>query len=355
MQDAVTSSHSYNLSAIDADQALALLHAAQTASWRQYPGYAYIAAQRTGADQQYYVVKNGYQPAALANVRTKSLPVIGGGIAMIAQGPVMLHADDNDAQKMAMVINALATEITQKRGYIMRCNLPVLQGHFDNDALLPMLSHQYGADINWCAMPDSAYQSFIMDIRCDEEELRASLAGKWRTDLRRGEKGDVDIVLSHESRDFEKFQPLLEELASQKGFSLPQDANFFAHVASAAAPDERFAILLAYHEGALIGGHIGAYSADMAVYLLGATNAQGRSMRASYLLQWAAIAHAQKLGMSFYDLGGVDEDENPDVFRFKKRMGGTYYRGPDVIEARPKGLRSSLVLLVEKAYQRAKG
>ena len=58
------------------------------------------------------------------------------------------------------------------------------------------------------------------------------------------------------------------------------------------------------------------------VYLFGATAEAGRALRAGYMLTWEGIRLSQGRGMHWYDLGGVDFDENPDVARFKDRMNG---------------------------------
>lgn len=351
MQQRSNLSEDFTVLAMAAEQAVALLEKSKIASWRQYPAYANIAAVQSGATQQYYTVMRGNAAVAIANVRTKRLPILGGGIAMIAQGPTILDEANRNPECFAQIIYALSLELAAKKSLLLRFNLPVERDRIVHDAIWPSIQNLDGKHIHFSLLEDSAYETFIVDIRPEEADLRAKLAGKWRTDLRRGEKSEVEIVASQNPEDFKKFQPLLTQLAEDKGFSTPQDADFFAAVAHMAQSPEHLNILLAYHEGQVIGGHIGAYSGNMAVYLLGATNAIGRQLRASYLLQWAAIKQARHMGLAFYDLGGVNERENPDVFRFKKRMGGEYYRGPFVIEAAAGRFRPAVVLLAERAYQ----
>lgn len=334
-----------------AEPAAMLLEKSKIASWRQYPAYAHIAAAQSGATQQYYAVMQGDTAVAIANIRIKRLPILGGGIAMIAQGPTILDQANRNPAYITTIIKVLSLELAAKKSLILRFNLPVEMDENARAALSQSIDNLADEHLNFQPLADSSYQTFILDIRPKEEDLRSGLAGKWRTDLRRGEKSNVDIIASQNPEDFKKFQPLLAQLAEDKGFSAPQDANFFAKTADLAQGSEHFNVLLAYHEGQIIGGHIGAYSGDMAVYLLGATNAIGRKLRAAFLLQWAAIKYARNRGLSYYDLGGVNEQENPDVFRFKKRMGGEYYNGPPVIEVTTGRLRSSAVLMAERLYK----
>jgi len=274
-------SPSFRVVSLGDSEALSLLTQAPAASWRQFPAYASIAAKVAGAENRYVLVSKDAMPVALANLRIKRLPVVPAGIAMIAQGPVMLVED----VPRAAVLTALHEEITQKQGLTLRINAPVTLGKIAQNSE------------KFSKIGASGYETFLIDINPAEEELRANLNGKWRTDLRRGERGDVQITRSSDPRDFRKFQPLLTELAQSKGFSPPQDADFFAqvaeHAAEHAATPENLTIHLAWHEDRLVGGHIGAFSGNMAVYLLGATTDEGRGLRASFLLQWAVIRFAK--------------------------------------------------------------
>lgn len=332
---------------LSADRALSMLSASGVASWRQYPAYCEVAAQSDGASNIYLQFSAQGIPLAITNIRIKSLPLISTGIAMIAQGPVLLRSQNDNIDQ---IYAALRQHITRHMGLTLRINPPVIFG--DMAAKLNEID-------GFQPMPRSRYHSFIMDLRPGAEALRAGLNGKWRTDLRRGEReleaGEVTITRSEKAQDIRAFQPLLSELAGKKGFIAPQDAQFFADVADKSRGEEHYAAHLAWHGDDLIGGHIGAYSGNMAVYLLGATDDKGRDLRASFLLQWVAIEYAIKRGLNYYDLGGADEAENPSVFRFKKRMGGQYYEGPSKMEARAPWPKGQIVDLAEKAYKRLKG
>lgn len=317
-----------------------LLSAARSASWRQFPAYASVAAAKAGAESRFLLVRAARRKVALANVRIKRLPLTRFGLAMVAQGPTMLAEGEGlfDA-----VLRALAAYLVDREGLTLRINLPVA-----DDA------RQARPDPRFAPIPGTAYETFLIDLSRDEAVLRARLDGKWRTDLRRGEKGNVQITRSADPADFRRFQPLLLELAQAKGFRAPQDADFFADVAALAQAPENITLHLAWHDDRLIGGHIGAYSGRTAVYLVGAVNDEGRELRASFLLQWAAIGYARELGLSCYDLGGIDEGANPDVYRFKKRMGGTHHLGAPMIEACPAWPSRQIVQLAERLYAHAR-
>lgn len=341
-----------NIRPIAPRQALSLMVETGHASWRQYPAYSEVAAEQVGADQEYWGLYAHNEIIAIANIRTKRLPLLGWGIAMIAQGPVILPAAHGKYDVKALY-QVFASQLSQKLSASVRINQPVS---------LPAQAFDTGkasADAAIKHLKNSEYETFIIDLAPDLDALRAGLNGKWRTDLRRGERGNVNIIRSSAPDAFRKFQPLLQALAGQKGFTAPQDANFFAQVAQKIEEhkigDERLVVHLAYNEDRLIGGHIGAFSGDMAVYLLGATNDEGRDMRASFLLQWAVIEYAKSMGMRYYDLGGVDEADNPSVYRFKKRMGGVYYVGPAMMEYRAAWPKGIIIAMAERLYQKVRG
>lgn len=345
MHDNIIFGSEIKVAPLQAEDIIVLLERSEYASWRQYPAYCDAAAQMMDAENTYLQILWEDQVIAIVNVRIKRLPMLTWGIAMIAQGPVMMPSAVHYENSPTLILEALRSYLTMQ-GLTLRINPPVT-GVID-----PTLS--LSSPAGFAKISNSGYQTFIIDIQPSEDKLRANLVGKWRTDLRRGEKEDVTIITSQKPSDFRLFQPLLEELSAQKGFDTPQDAEFFARCAERAVDGEDFTVHLAYSNGLLVGGHIGAYSGNVAVYLLGATNDEGRNLRVSYILQWAAITYAKKCGMTHYDLGGVDEMANPDVFRFKKRMGGQYYHGPLMIEARANGIAGIVVSIAEKLYQAIK-
>jgi lipid II:glycine glycyltransferase (peptidoglycan interpeptide bridge formation enzyme) len=61
---------------------------------------------------------------------------------------------------------------------------------------------------------------------------------------------------------------------------------------------------------------------DTGIYLLGATNDKGRTLQASYLVQWRLIEWLKGRGYRWYDLGGIDPEKNPGTYHFKAGLSG---------------------------------
>jgi lipid II:glycine glycyltransferase (peptidoglycan interpeptide bridge formation enzyme) len=107
---------------------------------------------------------------------------------------------------------------------------------------------------------------------------------------------------------------------------------------------------LALHEGELVAGNVSGLTGNTAVYLLGASNSEGRKLRASYLLQWAVIEHAKSLGKFYYDLGGIDEHANPNVYRFKRGLKGRYVLENGCYESGARTFTKPFFYLLENSY-----
>ena len=331
------------------DQVSDLIDRFADVNWRQMPAYSEQAAQQIGATSEYLGVWDQDTLIGLANVRSKSLPVIPGGIALISHGPMVTPVGQTfEIDHYRKVIGALCHFVTRQRKFGLR-----IESALASTAMAGQLSGVL-AECGFSNQGGRQYQTFVLDLCKGEEQVRAGLNGKWRTDLRRGEKQGLDIVRTSNPDEFDEFAPLLDGLAMSKGFTAPQDTQFFKNVAENASGSERIILHKAYAGDELVAGHIGAFSGDTAVYLLGATNPTGRDLRASYVLQWEVIRHALELGMARYDLGGADEDENPSVFRFKKRMGGELMTNLPAHEAWPSGVLQAIIKRAERAYKAIK-
>jgi len=321
------------------DEAEALAARFPDLSWRQAPIYAERAAARIGAVSEGVALGKGDDPIGFADVRIKRLPLTPWGIALVSQGPA---TGNFDIAGLRCAIDALADEYVRRRGLVLRIEPPLYGGM--HDAAIATLFGELGfRRIEGC------YESFLIDLSPPLDDLRKKLDGKWRTDLARGERNMLSVRCSADPADFDAFAPLLDDLQRQKGFHAPQGVNFFRDVAEKQRGIDHIRIHLVEQDGRVIAGHIGAFSGDTAVYLLGAATQAGRELRAAYLLQWAAIGYAKARGQRWYDLGGIDEVANPDVFRFKKRMGGLRIAAPRGFELRPAGLPGLSVALAERS------
>jgi lipid II:glycine glycyltransferase (peptidoglycan interpeptide bridge formation enzyme) len=313
-------------------------------SYRQIGGYATAAAQRVGADSELNGLFEGQTLIGLADVRVKTVPLTGLGIGYLSHAPIINIDGTFSAEKFSRCIEAICQEYVGRRRLLLRV-VPALIGGQFQDLQVSALEAQ-----GFRACPgQKPRETFLLDLEDSLAALRARTDNHWRRNLAKGEKADIKITRSVELDDFDQFEQIFLELTKQKNFKANQDVRFFKGVQSDVPQEQKLILHLAWHGQELIAGHLGSFVGDTAIYLLGAANAKGRDLRASYLLHWAVIEYARSMGSIYYDLGGIDQEQNPGVFRFKKGFNGRAVVDVGPYECSPNGVRRSLLHLLESA------
>lgn len=310
-------------------------------SFEQSLTYGHAATARIGGMMRCLVLERDGQLIAAAQVRTKTLPVLGRGIAWIASGPLLLPLDGPipDPDVIAEVFTALRAELVLRQGHILRLRLPGIAFH-DHTEICRVANATGFAPTNRA----SVYRSIAIDLNQDEAVLMAALNGKWRTDLRYAQKSGLTLETGNSPEMQARFLVLFRDIQAAKGFAPDITPEF--HFALS-GPDLHYDILIITKDGQDMAGIVIGTSGRCTVYLFGATAEAGRALRAGYMLTWEGIRLAQQRGMHWYDLGGVDFDENPDVARFKDRMNGRKIEAAGPYETYSEGPLAHLIKALE--------
>ncbi len=167
--------------------------------------------------------------------------------------------------------------------------------------------------------------TIIVDLTLTEKQLWQNLYGKTRTDIRKAEKSDFDIVTGDHNHNFtgwllkkegkqqkeKKYQGLPAGLSRNYGRLYgPEQGVYTAFAVSAASPDTPIAGILFLRHG------------RHATYHIGWNGKEGRKCRALNLLLWKMILKLKAAGIESLDLGGVNTDEGADIARYKLGYGG---------------------------------
>ncbi len=313
------------------------------ASYRQCSSYATAAARRVGAKSELNGLIDSHRLIGLADVRIKNLPMTPWGLAYANYAPIVMQDERFPEKQFGRCLDALREEYVERRRLVLRVT-PALNGGLFQDIQASCFE---ASGFRPCSQ--FPRKTFVLDLLRPLDEIRRSLDPKWRSDLARSEKAGIKITRSIELDDFDRFERIFLELTDRKGFMPNQDVRFFRHVQSTVPHDQKFVLHLAWHDDELIAGHLGSFVGDTAVYLLGAANSTGRDLRASFLLQWSAIGYAKTVGNSFYDLGGIDQEKNPDVYRFKRRLNGRLVTEIGPYELAPGAVSKGIIRLAERA------
>ncbi len=316
-------------------------------NYRQCWDYAAMLAERSKATAESVVVTREGHPIGLASVRVKRLPGLGTGIAYVAGGPLVRHRDDDQPrERLDAVLAALADEYVQRRRLVLR--------------VAPAIG-----DERWNLVQDECvlaagfrpadhvrpYPTMLVDIGRPLDEVRSALAKKWRYHLKQAERAGLEVTQGRDPRLLHDFMPLFDELVARKAIEVDLGADFYARLQPRLPESERLHVAIARAQGRPVAGVVASIHGDTAVYLLGAANEEGRTANAAYLLQWEVIEAAAGQGCRWYDLGGVDAEANPGVYRFKQRMGGAELSAPGPYELAPGRVRGVAVSAAERGVR----
>lgn len=335
----------YELRKLDLNTWLASVCNFRDYSFTQYWEYSKAAAQRIGAVSEHIgLFDHTGKLVMLTNVRIKILPFNLGGIAYISGGMMLDQGAESIKDHFSLSIEALKKEYVQCRGYILRISprRKLINSEKTESELIELHKFKRFSETN---------STILIDLSKDIADIRKTLHQKWRNILNRGEKMAFELVTCDDHSLFPDFEELFDELVTRKGFKVDMGCKFYSKVQLKSDERERFHLSMLYFNGKPVSGNLASICGDTSVYLLGATNNAGRKIGASYLLQWHTIIESKKRGCSWYDLGGVDKIKNPNVYKFKKRMGGIEIEKGTEYQFQS-GLKGKITILAERLYKK---
>lgn len=300
------------------------------------------AARRGGFSCEYRALHDGKEVLAAAAVRIKWLPLGMGGIAYISAGPLTRRGAQVDAPAFAGALSGLAEEYVFQRGLVLRILAPIAAGA-DVAVLEDVFQH---AGFR-ATKRTRSYTTMLLDVQRPLPEIRKALQQKWRNCLNRGERIAPEPGEDCGSDAMAGLGDCFQEFKERKGFEPDLDVEFFASIQESAADAERFMVRKLRFEGRTVAATVHSVCGDTSLYVLGMSTPEGLQLKASHVLQWAAIRDAQERGSRWYDLGGIDAAANPGVYDFKAGMNGVEVRAAGPFELVPRGLKAQAVLAAE--------
>lgn len=298
--------------------------------------YAVAAAARIGGQAQFISIEDAKGPVAAACLRIKTVPLLGRGIVWIASGP-MMHpkgGDVPDADRVGEILSALKNYVA-KQGHILRLRFPAVTQTPPETILQAIEKFDF-----FPSKKAASYSTIMVNLDVEEDALMAGLHGKWRNPLRNALKAGIELDQGPIAELGARFHVLYEDVRSVKGFDPDIPPEFYYDLKG---PDFRHEVLIAHKDGEDLAGITVGISGENAVYLFGATTDAGRKWNAGYFLTWQGYLFARALGCNLYDLGGIDEESNPTVTRFKRRAGGVEVQAIGPLEARASGIIPKLI------------
>ncbi len=169
---------------------------------------------------------------------------------------------------------------------------------------------------------------WILDLKKSRDELLKDMDPKTRYGIRTAEKRGirVEIIKTGIEGYFNNFYALMEETSRRNKFGLHPKEYYKRIFDDSAKRGNAYLVIASYEKKILVVDFILVFGAA-ANYVFSGSSAEHRNLMPSYLAQWEAICHAQKLGCAEYNFGGVAATRDSHkawegLSFFKKRFGG---------------------------------
>ncbi len=263
------------------------------------------------------IVKEDNVVVAIAQIGIRRFPLLGTGTANIHWGPVWKKkGNNNDNQIFIKTIDALKTEYAHKRKLLLRI-WPNEFNDTSGDIKEILLNNDFQHNIN--VRP---YRTLRLRIDHSIETLRKNLDQKWRNQLNKAEKNNLTIEDGYTDDQYQVFLNLQKEMLHRKRYTPGVDYDEYRKI-QAMLPDAlKMKILICKLGNEPVSAAIYSAIGNTGIYMLGATGNKGMRANGSNLLQWYIIQWLRQNNFTFYDLGGIDPEINPGVYRFKCGIAG---------------------------------
>ena len=248
----------------------------------------------------------------LAAVRIRTAPIVKRGIAYLLRGPVWQKINNETSKDVLYkILDLLKYEFVIKRKLLLR-----VKPHIFSDVNPQIDSFEGQGFKRVKTVPP--YKSLVLYLDGDIEKIRQSFKPRWRNYLNQAEKNDIKILSGSSSELFKTFIQLYGQMHERKKFKEYVSVNGMHKMNTNLDKEFKLQIFIAVKDDQPVSGLVGTTMGNTAIYLLGASNKKGMGIRSSYLLQWEMIKWAKFMNCKRYDLGGIDPELNPGVYKFKE-------------------------------------
>jgi hypothetical protein len=309
--------------------------------------YGMLSADRYRAQIERLAIYSGAHVIGLSEVRMKPVPLLRTGIAYVGGGPLFRRGRADDLDCLSMSLAALKHDFLDQRSFTLRVLPPIQNTKAAASAVAARFADAGFAESPW----PPPYRTLMVDLNRPAAIIRKALAQKWRNCLNNSERQGLTLEFGSEPELFEKFTTLFGSFQDRKQISVEQPADFYRDLRAESQADEGFFVCLACKDGVPVAGQIVSLLGDCGVSLLGATGEVGLKTKAAYIVQWQVMIEAQKRGLHWFDLGGIDPEGNPGVYHFKSGVSENDILSPGPFQAAPANVMSSITPALERLYR----
>jgi len=215
----------------------------------------------------------------------------------------------DDLELLKIGLQMLAQEAA-KRNFAYIDIIPEWTGAFGNSAMKALRENA------WNPVP-ARRTSLRLDLCPTADSLLAGFRKTTRYEIRRSERGGVEVAAAKTEEQYRDFLRLHADMAEEKNFAADEPDFLTGIFRNIAADPDRGVLFLAKHDGQLKGGVLIVRARERSWYILGATAKDDR-LNVGHLLQWKAIQWAKAKGCREHDFGGFREDATAGPALFKR-------------------------------------
>lgn len=281
-----------------------------------YQTWSYASHLYGSNNISHVIVKKEREVVAIAQIGIRHFPYPFIGTANVHWGPLWKKKEPTaDIDHFNKILAALKDEYAVKKSLLVRL-WPTEIAH--NDSVRKILKTNKFI----CNSDDRPYRTLRLDITPSLEELRKNLDQKWRNQLNRAEKSNLNIIEGTSDNLYKIFLKLQKEMRERKNYTPGVDYEQYRKIQIDLPKEQKMKIFVCEADSTPVAVAICSGIGNTGIYLLGATGNNGIKLNGSNLLQWRIIKWLKEHGCQYYDLGGIDPEVNLGVYRFKCGIAG---------------------------------
>ena len=263
------------------------------------------------------VLEEAGKTVAAAQVRVVRMPVLNRGVAYVYAGPLWRrHGAPADLEILRQIVGALRREYIDKRGLVLRLvpnEVQTEDGRVGEALVQSGFSRLAGV---------KPYRSFLIDLAQPEDRLIAAFRARCRTRVRSAIRNGVEVETGTSDKLFDEFAHVYRLMRQRKQFEERVDVRDFQEIQSRLPDPLKMLVTVCRLEGVPAAAAVCGAISNTGNLLLLATSRAALKTSASVATVWRAMVELKNSGIRYFDVGGVDPEENPGGYTFKSCFGG---------------------------------
>ena len=273
----------------------------------------------------------------LVHIRIRIVPILNRGIAYVLNGPVWQKKNpESNIKIFSDILDALKQKYVVNQKLLLRIKPYIFSDKFSKFDFVEKNGFKRLEKIR-------QYQTFVLYLDKDLEEIRKSFKQKWRNCLNQSERNGLEVSEGSDQKLYTDFLGIYNQMIARKKFKEYVDPSKMGKMNEELDDEYKLKIFIAYKDKLPVASLVGTAIGNTGIYLLGASNEIGMKNKASYLLQWEMIKWLKLKGCQRYDLGGINLDDNPGVYHFKSGITDLEIFGMGTYEAYESKLSKMIV------------